>query len=526
MNSVGADMSNEMDYSHMTNMLLVIKEEPGISADDILYMEMESNENSRTMSMTSVKEEPSVMEESANEHVLMNNFDNNVGEDSELDKPFCFETDHMALKNNKDYQHLLRAMLILGAQRTTAIKDLDTLLALKKAAMADPIQFVQKLQSRVDMGIPRAQKIASLPNIAWDKYTSDVDAALNMAAVGRGGSAPLTRNKIKTLLSNSIKEDPEPVASSAEVSQSATASQSMEDTEDGTEAGIKNKSLTFNVRWSMDEQKRFEHLLKKYPQERNQTKRHEKIARELGTRTTVQVASHIQKYFKKLAEWKLPVPGPMPHLTARRRNRGQGSRGRQRQRYCELFAPSSTFLASYELPVCMSEDEYEDTYPGATTYMGLRGDSAVTSETRYESSEDDDDGDEFDDDHIPQYLKNSAEYLELKLLKNVKRDFEDDKPGVHSAGVTLTCSVCGEKLAGVSWRCVECPLLQSVQFCSACSKIEFKSGSHISSHLLEKVDVSLVGAAAVDQDYSYSAAETYSYLDPNYLSKKVAAVKL
>ena len=34
----------------------------------------------------------------------------------------------------------------------------------------------------------------------------------------------------------------------------------------------------------------------------------------MGTRTTQQVASHVQKYFIKLANAGLPVPGRMPNL--------------------------------------------------------------------------------------------------------------------------------------------------------------------------------------------------------------------
>lgn len=43
-------------------------------------------------------------------------------------------------------------------------------------------------------------------------------------------------------------------------------------------------------------------------------KRYQKIAKAMGTRTTQQVASHVQKYFIKLANAGLPVPGRMPNM--------------------------------------------------------------------------------------------------------------------------------------------------------------------------------------------------------------------
>lgn len=61
-------------------------------------------------------------------------------------------------------------------------------------------------------------------------------------------------------------------------------------------------------------QAKFEELLKVYPPEAVERKRYQKIAKAMGTRTTQQVASHVQKYFIKLANAGLPVPGRMPNM--------------------------------------------------------------------------------------------------------------------------------------------------------------------------------------------------------------------
>lgn len=41
-------------------------------------------------------------------------------------------------------------------------------------ALSDPITFVQKLQQKEDLGLPKRQSIASIPTIEWDKYTSKI----------------------------------------------------------------------------------------------------------------------------------------------------------------------------------------------------------------------------------------------------------------------------------------------------------------------------------------------------------------
>ena len=95
------------------------------------------------------------------------------GADTEdKEPPFYFESDHVALNSNKDYQNLLRTLALLEAQRSHAIHDLDRLVECQEAAVANPIEFVNKLQHKVDLGLPRPQSIARLPVIHWENYTS------------------------------------------------------------------------------------------------------------------------------------------------------------------------------------------------------------------------------------------------------------------------------------------------------------------------------------------------------------------
>ncbi len=100
--------------------------------------------------------------------------------DDQINSIFSYESDHIALKGNKDYSDLLRTVALLESQRMKAIQDLDKLIDAQKVALAHPIGFVEKLQRHVDMGLPKPQKLPELPHIPWDSYTSNVDP-LNMA---------------------------------------------------------------------------------------------------------------------------------------------------------------------------------------------------------------------------------------------------------------------------------------------------------------------------------------------------------
>ena len=47
--------------------------------------------------------------------------------DETIGDPYCFESDHVALKGNPDYHRLLRTICVLEAQRSKALKDLELL---------------------------------------------------------------------------------------------------------------------------------------------------------------------------------------------------------------------------------------------------------------------------------------------------------------------------------------------------------------------------------------------------------------
>uniref|UniRef100_A0A8C0RF55 Zinc finger ZZ-type containing 3 n=1 Tax=Canis lupus familiaris TaxID=9615 RepID=A0A8C0RF55_CANLF len=104
--------------------------------------------------------------ESANPH--------NTEEEDDDPDVYYFESDHVALKHNKDYQRLLQTIAVLEAQRSQAVQDLESLGKHQKEALKNPIGFVEKLQKKADIGLPYPQRVVQLPEIVWDQYTNSL----------------------------------------------------------------------------------------------------------------------------------------------------------------------------------------------------------------------------------------------------------------------------------------------------------------------------------------------------------------
>lgn len=97
--------------------------------------------------------------------------------DDGLTGSFYFESDHLAFKGNSDYRLMLRTVALLESQRMKAIQDLDRLIQCKVTALSNPIEFVGKLQQRVDLDIPPRQNVCEVPSVDWEYYTSAGAAA-------------------------------------------------------------------------------------------------------------------------------------------------------------------------------------------------------------------------------------------------------------------------------------------------------------------------------------------------------------
>lgn len=235
-------------------------------------------------------------------------------DNSDTDGEFAFETDHLALRGNKDYSDLLKYIVQLEAQKIKALKDIEDLADAQSKALDDPLLFVQDLKLGKNNFPPR-QIVPDIPEIEWSKYGIDT--------------------------STDFDKDTKQI-----VDQSGTKVRGRIFTD--------SKPETFNQLWSCEEQKRLEELLEIYPEEPIEARRYKKIADALGTRTPIQVMSRLQKYFAKLAKAGLPIPGRAPKRMSKDRNRS-------------IFYKKSTFFPQLHVPVKM-EDPYDSGEPQETAH--------------------------------------------------------------------------------------------------------------------------------------------------------------
>lgn len=214
-------------------------------------------------------------------------------------EPFYFESDTLALRNNPDYSCLLKTLALLEGQRMKACHDLEQLIDLKDQALKEPLKFINLL-TKNELNIPSRQKCYVLPDIDFNKYYDCVDIEDFEAIKNQNTQRSHSLRQSFKMIEKLTKDDTETRRSSR---QTSTKQQKPE-------KEIKN----YNKPWTVEEQRQLEEFLLEFPPEDNEAARFRKIANKLGTRTPLQVQSHCQKYFIKLAKAGLPIPGRMPNL--------------------------------------------------------------------------------------------------------------------------------------------------------------------------------------------------------------------
>ncbi|XP_054837971.1 ZZ-type zinc finger-containing protein 3 isoform X1 [Eublepharis macularius] len=423
-----------------------------------------------------------------------------VEDEEEEPDVYFFESDHVALKHNKDYQRLLQTIAVLEAQRTQAVQDLESLGRHQREALKDPIGFVERLQKKVDIGLPYPQRIVQLPEISWDQYTTSLG---NFEREFRNRKRNSRRAK---LIFDKVGLPTRPKSPLDHRKDGEATSYSVLPFSDCPEASTNNrpqqmirgrlcdetKPETFNQLWTIEEQKKLEQLLLKYPPEEIESRRWQKIADELGNRTAKQVASRVQKYFIKLTKAGIPVPGRTPNLYLYSK---KSSSRRQHPLNKHLFKPS-TFMTSHEPPVYMDEDDDRSSFH---SHMGNTPEEDAS-----------------DEESIPVAYRELPEYKELLKLKKLKKEklqqMHAESGFVQHVG--FKCDNCGtEPIQGIRWHCQDCPPEMSLDFCDSCSDCLHETDIHKENHRLEPIYRSEM---FLDRDYCMSQGASYNYLDPNY----------
>lgn len=367
---------------------------------------------------------------------------------------YYFESDPLALKDNQDYQQLIKALVKLEAQRAMAVKDMERLQEARDEALRDPLGFVRALENGVSLNLPSPQEITPIPHIDWEKY--------NVKSVVQG-MIPKTRKRIHQ----------ENLAVQQQVQESEESSNVEEKIMVRGRLYNTRKPQTFNQSWTGEEQRKLEELLIKYPEEPIASHRWVKISKELGTRTPLQVQSRVQKYFIALKRGGLPVPGKNPRKAVMRRQRGR-KRGSLFNTVTSMRP--STFMKAFNMfedddqGPYMSQDDDQEPCVNITP-------DCTASNTIDEVSDEED---------IIEELRNSEEYQELLKLKQIRSlKVHEMETGIISH-TGFACDLCGmDPIMGTRWHCVECPASTSVDLCEKCVKCDFSVDSHQPSHILQ-----------------------------------------
>ncbi|XP_044729048.1 ZZ-type zinc finger-containing protein 3 [Chrysoperla carnea] len=328
---------------------------------------------------------------------------------------FYFESEHLALKNNKDYHKLIKCISILEAQRTQAIRDIDTLKLIEKNILDDPESLLKNLKNGINLNIPNRQIIAEIPKIDWLKYSKYLPSDFQLPV-----DSVKTEKKTENMneIVNQINDE--------------------------------KKTESHNRLWTIEEQKRLEELLVTYPPEPVEMRRFAKIAKALGNRSTKQVCSRVQKYFIKLHKAGLPIPGRIPKTIDKK------GMNHKHQRFNRFLYRPSTFFPNNEVPVHMTEFDDDVPGPSSQAYSNNVSSSFPIKTETYQINNDSDDS----------QISSSKYELNRKidLLRKVKADKER---GVsYCVHTNFKCNFCSEiPIVGTRWQCEDCT---SVNFCSEC----------------------------------------------------------
>lgn len=210
-----------------------------------------------------------------------------------------------------------------------------------------------------------------------------------------------------------------------------------------------SKLLNKNL-WTSEEQRRLEELLNKFPPEPTESHRFAKIAKAMGNRTPKQIASRVQKFFKKLHEANLPIPGSSCNKSLRRQ-----AKSRKNQ-----FKPErlSTFFPERNIPDdLLMKDDLDD----------------ELCVPKYQNSS------------CAAQPESDGKLLSLlKLIRAEKLKNLDSFENVWSGHKCISC--CENLCAGMRWHCNDCKAESS--YCSDCLTSQLLSNTFC--HLYHNVQVS------------------------------------
>ncbi|CAM0142729.1 hypothetical protein VKS41_002712 [Umbelopsis sp. WA50703] len=155
-------------------------------------MSMETNED------TPVQEADSIMHENGTPVAASSGVSTSEGSVSALEpqdsKQAISQMEQKMLQENEDYQAIQRALTILHYQLEKARKDIKVLVQMKEEAIAEPIEFVNKLKRKIKLETPPLQKVVCVHEVDWSRFQAPPEGRVasqlaKLAAVTSGSDS-------------------------------------------------------------------------------------------------------------------------------------------------------------------------------------------------------------------------------------------------------------------------------------------------------------------------------------------------
>ncbi|XP_034670009.1 ZZ-type zinc finger-containing protein 3 [Drosophila subobscura] len=321
---------------------------------------------------------------------------------------FHFESEHLALRGNECYASLLRTIAVLQAQRIRVHQQIDELEASRKMYLNNPQLLLDKLSSNEPLISDNYIAIAPLP---------ELPTLMAKAVDGGEVDFKLPTSQMASYTPQSSLP-PSPETSNVSSSERSTKHQ--------------------NRLWTNEEQRHLEQLLIKYPPEEVESRRFAKIAKALGNRTTQQVFSRIQKYFQKLHEAGMPVPGRLPKYRRTTHTKPKFNIRR------------STFFPAQNISLQMPEDDMTLDELRGLSPAGSLSPAAPRVKLEPKAETDSLDGE------LDKEAKRK-EQLRLKLLTAVLEEKQQIEAGYNPDPLAPKCAECeAASVTRTNWRCDSC----------------------------------------------------------------------
>ncbi|XP_016963182.1 ZZ-type zinc finger-containing protein 3 [Drosophila biarmipes] len=354
------------------------------------------------------------------------------GSSPEDEDVFHFETEHLALRGNQCYANLLRTMAVLQAQRIRVHQQIDELEATRKEYLDNPQLMLDKLRNSDPLISDHCISTVVLPELP--------------TLIGDGeGSVP--------------NEAP------AEATSWTHQPEEIKDRSQG-------RSENFNRLWTNEEQRRLEQLLIQYPPEEVEMRRFGKIAKALGNRTAQQVFSRVQKYFQKLHDAGMPVPGRIP----KHRRAGLSKP--------KVHLRKSTFFPAQNISLHMPEDDctLDDlrVLSPANEMLLMPAPSLPKMEPRTDT--------DYIDADLAAEVKRKQD-LRLKLLTSIQDEKQQIENGYEPDLLAAKCAECEEaSVTRTQWRCNSCYC--HLNLCGDCLASQLIEGrfEHLGHEVVEDLD--------------------------------------